>query len=309
MTDNSKIEWTEDTASPWYGCTKIAAGCANCYAADLSRRNPKTLGVWGDDGVRIKSKSFCDDLRRWNRRGEREQRQIKVFPSMCDPFEDRPELAPWRQEMFAVIDQCPWVIVQMLTKRPENIPAMIPPYSFHACETGDCPHNLASECNTLAERQYRDNVWLGTSIACRADLGNIAELRKCRDLSPVLFLSAEPLIEDLGEIDLTGIDWVIVGGESGPNARWCDVDSVRSLVSQCKSAGVACFAKQLGAKPVFWNYDDSLQWPEGVYFDSPEDNEPDGPSVALLEDRKGGDWNEWPADLRVREFPKVEADT
>jgi protein gp37 len=283
MGENSKIEWTDHTASPWHGCEKVAVGCDNCYAAQLSLRNPGTLGIWGPDGVRVKSKSFTKNLRLWNSQAEKSGKQVTVFPSLCDPFEDRPELVEWRNEMFSVIDECPWVTLLLLTKRPENVRRMWP-----ACP--DCGYTLQDAAEQMdhhlcasrgGQGWHRKNVWIGTSIATQADADrNIPHLLKCRDLSPVLFVSAEPL---LGPVDLmsmpcepaawnmshgfvdplrgwysaragkcgTGcsgpaIDLLIAGGESGPNARPMHPDWARSLRDQCQAAGVPFFMKQMG---------------------------------------------------------------
>jgi protein gp37 len=131
---------------------------------------------------------------------------------------------------------------------------------------------------------FRPNVWLGTSVSDQATVEKLVpELLDCDELCPVLFLSIEPL---LGPIDLEwfwsrfpGIRWVIVGGESGPHARACDLAWIRSIRDQCKAAGVPVFVKQLGRGPL------------------------ETEAALRLADAKGGDWNEWPADLRVREFP------
>lgn len=137
------------------------------------------------------------------------------------------------------------------------------------------------------------NLWLGVSIENRSVLHRIDTLRTIP--AAVRFLSVEPLLEDLGTIDLTGIHWVIVGGESGPGARPCRVEWIRDIVRQCKDAGVPRFVKQLGAKPQYTTMKSYGGQPNQLM----SNGEP-------LCDRKGGDWNEWPADLRVREFPTVE---
>lgn len=127
------------------------------------------------------------------------------------------------------------------------------------------------------------HIWFGVTVENRAFKSRISLLRRLP--ARVRFLSVEPLLEDIGELDLEGIHWVIVGGESGPGARPFNVQWARSIVRQCRAAGVRVFVKQLGANPVSGcarNPDDIL---------------------VTLSDSKGGDWAEWPEDLRVREFP------
>jgi len=108
----------------------------------------------------------------------------------------------------------------------------------------------------------------------------------------VRVLTIEPLIEDLGPLDLTGIGWVIVGGESGRGARQCEVEWIRSIVRQCRTAGVPVFVRQLGSKPEFGR-GECVRWAN------------DGPTQKLR-DRKGGDMQEWPEDLQVREMPRTD---
>jgi protein gp37 len=343
----TKIQWCDHSASPWHGCSHRILedgtehpGCANCYAEDMAPRNPSILGVWGDGGVRVKSKSFVANLRRWNREAHRTGKRVSVFPSLCDPFEDRPELEPWRLEMFEVIDECPWVDLLLLTKRPENVRRMWP----------DVVGTRIQDFNN-SEPNYRHNVWLLASISDQPSAdAMIPPLLECRDLVPVLGVSAEPL---LGPIDIFGtlhpavqdlcmncgwcgsgdrmnfgtycsvgrnrygealcpnceciahvmsdgdglLDWVIIGGESGRNARLCRVEWIRNLKDQCHAAGVPAFVKQLGSRPV---QDDS------DILGAPVDlsNVPLLPG-ASMKDSKGGDPAEWPEDLRVREFPKA----
>jgi protein gp37 len=261
MGSNTKIEWVDHSRSPWHGCShKVLAdgtehpGCQNCYAEAMAPRNPGTLGVWGVDGVRVRSKSFVKALEEWNRLGQKLGRVQSVFPSICDPFEDRPELVPLREEMFAAIDRLPWVRLLLLTKRPENVNHLwlAPNRGPHIRVWLEAyPYGYATE--EQCEEGYRPNVWIGTSVSDQKTADElIPPLQECRHLSPVLFLSAEPL---LGPIDLdfacarrelSCIDWVIAGGESGPKARPCHPEWARSLRDQCQDADVPFFWKQWG---------------------------------------------------------------
>jgi protein gp37 len=306
MAENTKIEWTNHSASPWYGCSKVHTGCDHCYAESMSKRNPDTLGVWGDDGTRVKSKSFISNLEKWNRLGEKEQRVQSVFPSLCDPFEDRPEMESWRREMFEAVDRLPWVRLLLLTKRPENIRKMWnrkPGWACHRDHTRD-----VGGCRTcVPATDYRSNVSLYYSASDQESLeAGIGDLLKCRDLVPVLGLSLEPLV---GPIDLHHamcgcdsmtltepvvgcLDHVIVGGESGPGARPCVIDWILDILCQCRSAGVPCFVKQLGADPI-------------KTVQQPRERPVTRFKTVPLKDSKGGDWSEWPEYLRVREQPET----
>lgn len=196
-----------------------------------------------------------------------------------------------RLRLFSLIDSTPNLDWLLLTKRPENIRRMLP------IKTGRRDAIKDGKANVEAWR--RENVWLGVSIACQEDADRLVpELLKCRDLAAKLFLSIEPLIEPVmlhHWIDESGafhhscgvdVDWIIVGGESGPNARPCKVEWIRSIVKQCQAAGVPCFVKQLGAN-AHYHHGEPLGWPDRM----------------RLRDPKGGDPSEWPEDLRVREVP------
>jgi len=313
MAENTKIQWCHHTFNHIRGCTKVAAGCANCYADALSKRNPGTLGVWGDHGTRVlASPSYWKEPLKWNRDAERAGVRARVFcASLADVFEDWPDvvidhngkiigkcpqcghrepqrafcsvcrekpeqenvvLDDIRRDLFALIDATPHLDWLLLTKRPENIQKMIPD------RPGTCVADFA------VETRFRHNVWLGTSIACKSDLRNIDHLYGCADLCPVRFISVEPLIEDVGRMQFAGIDWLIIGGESGPHARPCDVAWIRSLKDQAQAAGVPVFVKQIGTLPVNGKSMTPQEW--------------------RLRDPKGGDPAEWPADLRVQEYPQ-----
>ncbi len=212
-----------------------------------------------------------------------------------------------RKRLFALIDATPNLDWLLLTKRPENVRKMWPLPHY----TATYPEIVKGAKDVVV---YRKNVWLGTSISDQQTYDELAHdlYHGCRNLSPVLFLSAEPL---LGPIklwhDFDGdkvrnwkgcFDWLICGGESGHHSRPCNVEWIRSIRDQCKSASVPCFVKQLGAAPMAWNGPSDIErWREDAI-------EPHQIDRLKLRDPKGGDWNEWPEDLRVREFPRTKGD-
>lgn len=133
--------------------------------------------------------------------------------------------------------------------------------------------------------------WLGTSLTTKRTLPRLEQLKR-GPASNLRFLSIEPLWEDLGQLDLNGIDWVIVGGESGHGATPCDLQWIRNIVEQCQKANIPVFVKQLGSAPRVTIDSGSLRGVSGPLY--------------RVKDAKGGDMSEWPEDLRVRQMPKVE---
>lgn len=293
MGEGSHIQWTHHTFNPWRGCTHVSPGCEHCYAEALSKRNPATLGTWGANGERVMAaESYWRQPERWNRAAEKAGERHRVFcASLADVFEDRPELVWPRARLFALTSRTPHLDWLFLTKRPENARRMI------------------EDLHQLWLADVAPNVWLGTTVE---------DQRRADERIPILldtpaavrFLSCEPLI---GPVDLEPwlyiderrcgapsgwspdryrpkLSWLIVGGESGPKARPMDLAWARSLVEQGRAARVPVFVKQLGARPTqgmpHWRVSEKAQgWP------------------VELRHRAGGDPDEWPADLRVREFP------
>lgn len=299
----TSIEWCDfsinpirarhlETGSVGHYCEKIAAGCANCYSSTMQRRFK--MPAFGSGQKRDQFEIFLDEAKLEQVR--RRKKPTRYF--WCDMTDLFGDWVPQEfvNACFETMDATPQHTHMLLTKRPENIRRMVSEYSYHACVTGDCPHWNASDCDK--NTRYRENVWIGCSVACQEDADrNVSPLLKCRDLAPVLWLSVEPLvervmlhpwIEDDTFHHAQGVDtdWVVGGGESGPNARPCNVEWIRSVVEQCQDTGVPVFVKQLGSQPT----------------------EPDGAGFVrhvMLRDKKGGDPSEWPEDLRVREFPGV----
>ena len=231
MAKNSKIEWTHHTFNPWWGCTKVSAACKHCYAENWAKR--VGAKVWGAKATR---RFFSDTHWRqpvlWNRDAMAEQIRSRVFcASMADVFEKRRELDAWRDRLWALIKETPWLDWLLLTKRPENIGDLVP-------WTGDWPRN----------------VWLGATVESQRWVERRLPAL-LRHKSAVRFLSCEPL---LGKIDLQDwlhgvagddllpIDWVIAGGESGGRARPMHPNWVRFVRDQCVAASVPFHFKQWG---------------------------------------------------------------
>lgn len=218
MAERSSIEWTDSTWNPVTGCTKISPGCKHCYAETFAERWRGIVGHPYEQGF---------DLRLWPDRLEaplrwRSPRMIFVN-SMSDLFHHGvPD--EFIEKVFATMATARQHTFQVLTKRPDRMAA------WHALHP--------------AFWDLR-NVWLGTSVENRAyGLPRIPHLREIR--SAIRFLSIEPLLEDLGEIDLRNIDWVIVGGESGHGARPMEETWVHSIRRQCRESKVPFFFKQWG---------------------------------------------------------------
>jgi len=218
---NTKIEWTTHTFNPWWGCTKVSDGCKFCYAELLSNRYGHH--VWGAGKPRrlLSDKHWKEPIK-WNAQAERDGLRNRVFcASMADVFEEE---APVQElnRLWSLIRQTPMLDWQILTKRPERIAANLP------FDWGG---------------GYR-NVWLGTSVEDGRVIDRIGHLIAIPAI--VHFLSLEPLIGPLPNLPLENIQWVIVGGESGPGARPIDEDWVLEIQLQCRATGIPFFFKQWG---------------------------------------------------------------
>lgn len=211
----TKIEWTDKTWNPITGCSKKSTGCLHCYAETMSRR----LKAMGQEKyangftVTLHERCVAEPLT-W-----KGAHNIFVC-SMSDIFHEEVPF-DFVDKMFAVIKQTPQHRYQILTKRAERM------------------------AEYFATRKIPENVWLGVTVEAQSSLFRIDCLRKLR--ATVKFLSCEPLIEDLGTIDLTDIDWVIVGGESGPQARPMQESWVLNIRKQVEDQGARFFFKQWGS--------------------------------------------------------------
>lgn len=286
------IEWSDMVWNPVRGCEKVSPGCKHCYAETFAERWRGVAGHPYERGFdpRLVPEKLAEPLH-W-------RAPKKVFVnSMSDLFG---EFVPFDyiDRVVGVMHACqyrgedawPWHTFQVLTKRAERMRAYFATDRRSAWARSAVHHGGAFNPDALydhiASREGPpSHVWLGVSVENRKHgLPRIEHLRETP--AALRFLSIEPLLEDLGPLDLRGIGWVIVGGESGAGARPCDVAAVRRVVEQCRAADVPAFVKQLGRTPLV-----------------------DGRRIRLYgeggrPDLKGKTLAQWPADLQVREFPR-----
>jgi protein gp37 len=278
VSDHSSIEWTDATWNPTTGCTKVSPGCAHCY---IERTPPFRAKHRRFVSGHIPLQLHADRLEQplhW-----RQPRRIFVN-SLSDLFHDEiPD--QFLHDVYHVMEQAHWHTFQVLTKRARRMCEYLNWRYGQRDDGGGCRIPARHLWHGVSvENQYFANERIPLLLATR---------------TAVRFISAEPLLEAVDFEGLWGyagsaryeelarwpIHWVIVGGESGPNARRFEIEWARSIIKQCNWAGVPCFVKQLGSNP----------------WDMSEDGIHDtwGP----VRDPKGGDPDEWPDDLRVREYP------
>jgi len=210
----SRIEWTESTWNPVTGCTKISAGCAHCYAERMAKR----LHAMGQPNYRNGFEVTChpDVLGmplKWKKS------QMIFVNSMSDLFHKGVPIR-FIEEIFFTMNQARWHTFQILTKRADRL------------------------LQVSSRLKWTPNIWMGVTVENDQHMDRIDRLREVP--AAVRFLSLEPLLGPLSELNLSNIDWVIVGGESGPGARSMDPSWVLDLRDQCLDAGVAFFFKQWG---------------------------------------------------------------
>lgn len=219
MSMESSIEWTDATWNPVRGCTKISPGCAHCYASTFAERFRGVPGHPYQQGfdLRLVSEKLVEPLR-W-------PSSKRVFVnSMSDLFHSNVPTS-YINDVALVMASCYWHTFQVLTKRSSRLAELL--------------NGALSPFGNL------EHIWWGVSVEDRRfGIPRISDLQSCN--ATVRFLSIEPLLEDLGEIDLSGIHWVIVGGESGIGARRMEEDWVLSIQEQCDRSNVPFFFKQWG---------------------------------------------------------------
>lgn len=257
--ENSKISWCSHTFNPLLGCAKVSEACRFCYAEALVvGRFGKQ--VWGLNAKRqVTSDANWKKPLTWDKKAKAAGERHRVFcASLSDVFEDHPDWIEPRNRLWGLIDATPNLDWLLLTKRPENIEAMNPNGSYSA---------------------WPKNVWLGTTVE-NQEYADIRIPTLMRSLATNRFISAEPLLGPINNLETYrgGLDWCIIGGESGNHARPTKMEWIRSLRDQCDSMDAKFFMKQTGCV---------LARELG------------------LKDRNGADLYEFPEDIRIQDAPTV----
>lgn len=235
MGEQTKIEWTDHTFSPWWGCTKVSPACGmplaghegehhgTCYAESFSNR--LGFNIWGQNvGRRFFGDGHWSEPEKWNRKAEKEGIRRRVFcGSMCDVMEDRRDLDSHRERLYGLIQRTPWLNWLLLTKRPQNFRRLLP-----------------AEWVSKPE----PNVWVMATVETPEYGWRIEALRN----TPAVMrgLSMEPLLAGFDSLDLSGIGFVIAGGESGHGARPMHPSWPRAISVFCAQQNVRFFFKQWG---------------------------------------------------------------
>ena len=220
MADKSAIEWTDATWNPVTGCTRVGPGCKHCYAERFAERFRGTPGHAYERGFDLTLRpERLDQPLRW-------QRPRRIFVNSMSDLFHKGIPSDYVDRVFDVMEQAPRHVFQVLTKRSIRQQRYV--------------------AGRYADRPPPRHVWFGVSVEDAPRLGRVAHLR--RTPAVVRFVSAEPLLGPLDAIDLTGVDWLIAGGESGPGARPMHPDWVRALRERCRAAGTRFFFKQWGGK-------------------------------------------------------------
>lgn len=318
MAKKSNIEWTGVTWNPLAGCSRISTGCENCYAEKMTKRlsamgQPKYHGLLNGHGrfngvVNFDENALILPLKT-------KKPETYFVNSMSDLFHENVQ-DEWIDQVFAVMALCPQHTFQILTKRPErmksylsdsNVWYRITDYAYLSEVARKGKSEIGEQFGQHFEKPL-PNVWLGVSAENQEQASKRIPIL-LQTPAAIRWVSAEPLlsgiefvkrIDSMNHVDmLKGIrywkghhvqtvcklDWIVAGGESGANSRPCELAWIRSIVEQCNAASVPVFVKQLGSKPICERL---------IEFHSP---------VIKLKNKKGGNIEEFPEDLQIREFP------
>lgn len=330
------------TANFWWGCQRVSPGCERCYAEQLAVVRRK-LPVWGPPKTteRQRKKGVWHDVVKWNRDAAKDGVRRRMFvSSMSDIFEDHPQVIPWRAEALALLEKCTSLDVQLLTKRPQSITRMVPPAWLDKW-----PAHVWVGTTVEDQKRAEERIPELLKVPARVRFLSCEPLLSAVNLNPPICPrcdgcestpgddGATPFCVPCGESDgngeemeyggwldacadesQRGISWVIVGGESGPSARPFDVEWARSIVGQCRDAGVPVFVKQMGDNPTDTALVDIFA-PDGTRHYTRPFGDPDvdealkttGYTVQIHRPKykahHGADMREWPEFLRRQQFP------
>lgn len=267
----TKINWAKYTFNPWHGCTKVSAGCDHCYAESLDRRHLHSREYHWGPGVerQVMGDHLWLQPIAWNESEANADARPRVFCASMADWADVEAPAGQREKLWELIRKTPNLDWLLLTKRPQNIRMYLP---------SDWGNGY-------------NNVWMG--VTCENRLSGLKRIDTLRKVAAkVRFVSFEPLLEGLGALNLDGIHWAIIGGETGASAREMEIGWMQSILHECQKSGVAAWVKQLGRRPV-----------------------KDGQPVIVRNekghrDTKGDDPDFWPAslnnlDLRSEPLPRA----
>lgn len=289
MGETTGISWTDSTFNPWIGCAKVSPGCTNCYAEGFASRFGMVKWGVGKPRQRTTPANWAKPLA-WNKAAAASGKRHLVFCASMADWLDPEVPAEWLADLLELIASTPRLTWQLLTKRPELWQERLQAAAAHE-NSGPLPCRYGPASTWLAGTPPA-NVWIGCTVE---------DQRRADERIPALlsiparvqFLSMEPLLEPVTIpptfLQYAGAQqWVIVGGESGHKARPFNLGWARSIVHQCRAVGVAVFVKQMGDDP----------------RDFGEQGDDDCEARLQFTSHHGADPTEWPADLRVQEFPK-----
>jgi protein gp37 len=324
MSDNSAIQWTDASWNPTRGCKKVSPGCRACYAEAFAERFRGAHQTKPDPDHKPAKGEKRRVIPMLDERGQPVphayhdgfdprlvpdmlglpltwKRGRKIFVnSMSDLFMDEvPD--SYIDQVLARMLLVHRHTYQVLTKRADRMAGYFTADDLYrrvsdAASDVRAMHSDLRYVFTNAQKPLLPSwLWLGVSVEDKKyGMPRIEHLRRVP--AAVRFLSVEPLLEDIGTLDLTGIHWVVVGGESGIRARKCEVEWIRNVVAQCKAAAVPVFVKQLGARAT-----DEKNGIAGARLRLPQESA--GLVKLRLKDSKGGEISEWPEDLRIQQMP------
>lgn len=241
----TSIEWTaivrDDgtvvpgyTFNPWWGCQKVSQGCKHCYAEKLANRFED--GIWGPPATtqrKLQSDAYWQKPLQWNEQAGAAGERRRVFcASMADVFEDHPGVDDARADLWELIELTPHLDWLLLTKRPENILRMVPNRWIHRGAPEHVLFGTSVENQEMADERVPELMSAGYNMR-----------------SPLLFLSCEPLLGPVHVNWMVGVNWVIIGGESGPGARPMKIEWAQRIIRRCEDHQIPVFLKQLGGFP------------------------------------------------------------